>query len=116
MTPTSLNAHVQSVILCSYVIVMSRKERDPTHVEYYRIRSHVRSIMLEATCTVKKALNHASLLPARLPATDVDDYTQIDSLSDDDAILLVPDIPTAADPPGIVEAVPTLNKRATWWW
>ena len=55
---------------------MSRKERDPTHVEYYRIRSHVRSIMWEATCTVKKALNRASLLPARTPATDVDDYTQ----------------------------------------
>ena len=94
---------------------MSRKERDPTHVEYYRIRSRVRSIMWEATCTVKKALNRASLLPARPPATDVDDYTQKDSLSDDDAILLVPEIPTAADPPGIVEAVPTLNKRATWW-
>ena len=72
--------------------------------------------MLEATHTVKNTLNRVSLLPARPPATDVDDYTQKDSLSDDDSSLLVPEIPTAADPLGIVEAVPTLNKRVTWWW
>ena len=47
----------------------------------------------------KKTLNRASMLPARPPATEVDDYAaQEDSLSDDEAMLLVPEIATAADP------------------
>ena len=76
-------------------------------------------VVMPAIGGLKKTLNRASLLPARPPATDVDDYAQEDSLPDDDAILLVPEIATAADSPGsegIVEAVPTLNRRATWWW
>ena len=45
-------------------------------------------------------MNRASLLPARPPATEVDDYAaQEDSLSDDEAVLLVPEIATAADRP-----------------
>ena len=76
-------------------------------------------VVMPAIGGLTKTLNRASLLPARPPATDVDDYAQEDSLPDDDAILLVPEIATAADSPGsegIVEAVPTLNRRATWWW
>ena len=74
-------------------------------------------VVRPATGGPKKTVNRASLLPARPQATEVDDFTsQEDSLSDDDAVLLVPETATAADPPGIVEAVPTLNKRATWWW
>ena len=54
-----------------------------------------------------KTLNRASLLPARPPATEFDDYAaQEDSLPDDEAVLLVPEIATAADPPDIVKAVP----------
>ena len=74
-------------------------------------------VVRPATGGPKKTVNRASLLPARPLATEVDDYAaQEDSLSDDDAVLLVPEIATASDPPGTVEAVPTLNKRATWWW
>ena len=40
-----------------------------------------------ATGGTHKTLNRASLLPARPPATDVDDYAQEDSLPNDDAIL-----------------------------
>ena len=76
-------------------------------------------VVRPATGGPKKTLNRASLLSARPPVTEVDDNAaQEDSLSDDEAVLLAPEIATAADPPapGIVEAVPTLNKRATWWW
>ena len=76
-------------------------------------------VVMPATGGLKKTMNRASLLPARRPVTDVDHYTQEDSLSDDAAILLVPEIAKAADTPDsecIVEAVPTLNKRVTWWW
>ena len=67
-----------------------------------------------ATGGPKKTVNRASLLPVRPLAREVDDYAaKEDSLSDDEAGLPVPEIATAAD---IVEAVPTLNKRATWWW
>ena len=74
-------------------------------------------VVRPATGGPTKTVNHASLLPAHPPATEVDDYAaQEDSLPDDEAVLLAPEIATAADPPGIVEAVPTMNKRATWWW
>ena len=76
-------------------------------------------VVMPATEGLRKTLNRASLLPARPPATDVDDYAQEDNLPDYDAILLVPEIDTAADSldsESIVEAVPTLNKRATWLW
>ena len=74
-------------------------------------------VVRPATGGPKKTVNRASLLPARPPATEVDDYAaQEDSLSDDEAVLLVPEIATVADRPGIVKAVPTLNKCATWWW
>ena len=76
-------------------------------------------LVMPATGGPKKTLNRAYFLPGRPPVTDVDHYTQADSLSDDAAILLVPGIAKAADTPdseSIVEAVPTLNKRATWWW
>ena len=74
-------------------------------------------VVRPATGGPKKTLSRASLLPVRPPATEVNDYVvQEDSLPDDEAVLLVPEIATAADPPGIVEAVPILNKRSTWWW
>ena len=41
--------------------------------------------------------------------TEVDDYSQEDSLSDDEAILIVPGIDTVADLSSIVEAVPTID-------
>ena len=41
--------------------------------------------------------------------TEVDDYSQEDSLSDDEAILIVPGIDTVADLSSIVEAVPTIS-------
>ena len=64
-------------------------------------------VVRPATGGPKKTLNRP-LLPARPPVTEVDDNAvQEDSLSDDEAVLLVPQIVTAADPPGIVEAVPT---------
>ena len=65
------------------------------------------NVVMPATGGPNKTLNRASLLPARPPATEVDDYAaQEHSLPDDDAVLLVPEIATAPDPPGIVEAVP----------
>ena len=76
-------------------------------------------VVMPATGGLKKTLNRAYLQPARPPVTDVDHHTQEDSLSDDAAILLVPEIAKAVDTPdseSIVEAVPTLNKRAAWWW
>ena len=74
-------------------------------------------VVRPATGGPKKTMNRASLLSARPPVTEVDDNAaQEESLSDDEAVLLAPEISTAADPPGIVEAVPTLNKRATWLW
>ena len=74
-------------------------------------------VVRPATGGPKKTMNRASLLSARPPVTEVDDNAvQEDNLSDDEAVLLAPEIATAADPSGIVEAVPTLNKRATWWW
>ena len=74
-------------------------------------------VVRPATGGPKKTMNRASLLSARPSVTEVDDNAaQEDSWSDDEAVLLAPEIATAADPPGIVEAVPTLNKRATWWW
>ena len=73
-------------------------------------------VVRPATGGTHKTLNRASLLPARPPAIELDKYAPEDCLSDDDAILLVPQIATAADLPGIVEAVPQLNKRVTWWW
>ena len=74
-------------------------------------------VVRPATGGPKKTMNRASLLSARRSVTEVDDNAaQEDSWSDDEAVLLAPEIATAADPPGIVEAVPTLNKRATWWW
>ena len=71
------------------------------------VGSHV-YIVRPATGGTHKTLSGASVTDLTRPAED--------SLSDNDAILLVPEIATAADLPGIVEAVPTLNKRATWWW
>ena len=65
-------------------------------------------VVRPATGGPKKTMNRASLLSARPPVTEVDDNAaQEDSLSDDEAVLLAPEIATAADPPGIVEAVPT---------
>ena len=75
------------------------------------VGSHV-YVIRPATGGTHKTLSRASLLPARPPATDVDDYAQEDRLPDDDAILLVSEIATAADSPdseGIVEAVPTFS-------
>ena len=95
--------------------------KDPIHMEFYVVvsvqcvGSYV-YVVGSATGGTHKTLNRASLLPARPPATGLDRYAPEDSLSDDDAILIVPEIATAAVLPGIVEAVPTLNKRATWWW
>ena len=56
-------------------------------------------VVMPATGGLKKTLNRASLLPARPPVTDVHHYTQEDSLSDDAAILLVPEISKAANTP-----------------
>ena len=73
-------------------------------------------VVMPATGGLKKTLNRAFLLPARPPVTDLDHSTQEDSLSDDYAIPLVPEI--ATDPPdseGMVEAVSTQHKHATWW-
>ena len=73
-------------------------------------------VVMPATGGLKKTLNRAFLLPARPPVTDFDHSTQEDSLSDDDAITLVPEI--ATDPPdseGMVEAVSTQHKHSTWW-
>ena len=73
-------------------------------------------VVMPATGGLNKTLNRAFLLPARPPVTDLDHSTQEDSLSDDDAIPLVPEI--ATDPPdseGMVEAVSTQHKHATWW-
>ena len=80
------------------------------------VGSHV-YVVRPATGGTHNTLSRASLLSARPPVTELDRYAPEDSLSDDDAILLVTEI--ATDPPdseGIVEAVPTLNKRVTWWW
>ena len=66
-------------------------------------------VVRPATGGTHKTLSRDSLLPARPPATDVDDYAQEDSLSDDEAILIVPGIDTVADLSGIVEAVPTIS-------
>ena len=66
-------------------------------------------VVLPATGGPTKTLNRVSLLPARPPVTEVDDYPQEDSLSDDEAILIVPGIDTVADLSGIVEAVPTIS-------
>ena len=64
-------------------------------------------VVMPAIGGPNKTLNRASLLPARPSATEVDDYAaQENSLPDDEAVLLVPEIATAPDPPGIVEAVP----------
>ena len=66
-------------------------------------------VVRPATGGPTKTLNRVSLLPARPPATEVDDYPQEDSLSDDGAILIVPEIDTVADLSGIIEAVPTIS-------
>ena len=66
-------------------------------------------VVRPATGGPTKTLNRVALLPARPPATDVDDYAQEDSLPYDDAILIVPGIDTVADLSGIVEAVPTIS-------
>ena len=66
-------------------------------------------VVRPATGGPTKTLNRVALLPARPPVTEVDDYPQEDSLSDDEAILSVPGIDTVADLSGIVEAVPTIN-------
>ena len=64
-------------------------------------------VVMPATGGPNKTLNRASLLPARPPATEVDNYAaREESLPDDEAVLLVPETATAPDPPGIVEAVP----------
>ena len=60
-------------------------------------------VVRPATGGPTKTLNRVALLPARPPVTEVEDYPQEDSLSDDEAIL----IDTVADLSGIVEAVPT---------
>ena len=73
-------------------------------------------VVRPATGGPTKTLNRVALLPARPPVTEVEDYPQEDSLSDDDAIPLVPEI--ATDPPdseGMVEAVSTQHKHSTWW-
>ena len=64
-------------------------------------------VVRPATGGPTKTLNRVVLLPARPPVTEVEDYPQEDSLSDDEAILIVPGIDTVADLSGIVEAVPT---------
>ena len=64
-------------------------------------------VVRPATGGPTKTLNRVALLPARPPVTEVEDYPQEDSLSDDEAILIVPGIDTVADLSGIVEAVPT---------
>ena len=64
-------------------------------------------VVRPATGGPTKTLNRVALLPARPPVTEVEDYPQEDSLSDDEAILIVPEIDTVADLSGIVEAVPT---------
>ena len=64
-------------------------------------------VVRPATGGPAKTLNRVALLPARPPVTEVEDYPQEDSLSDDEAILIVPGIDTVADLSGIVEAVPT---------
>ena len=63
-------------------------------------------VVRPATGGPTKTLNRVALLPARPPVTEVEDYPQEDSLSDDEAILIVPGIDTVADLSGIVEAVP----------
>ena len=74
-------------------------------------------VVRSATGGTHNTLNCASLLHGRPPATGLYRYAPEDSLSDDDAILHVPEIATAADLSGFVDAVPTLNKRVTWgWW
>ena len=73
-------------------------------------------VVMPATGGLKKTLNRSFLLPARPPVTYLDHSTQEDSLSDGDAIPIVPEI--ATDPPdseGMVEAVSTQHKHATWW-
>ena len=72
------------------------------------VGSHV-YVVWPATGGPTKTLNRFALLPARPPATDVDDYAQEDSLPYDDAILIVSGIDTVADLSGIVEAVPTIS-------
>ena len=72
------------------------------------VGSHV-YVVRPATRGPTKTLNRVALLPARPPVTEVDDYPQEDSLSDDEAILIVPGIDTVADLSGIVEAVPTIS-------
>ena len=64
-------------------------------------------VVRPATGGPTETLNRVALLPARPPVTEVEDYPQEDSLSDDEAILIVPGIDTVADLSGIVEAVPT---------
>ena len=64
-------------------------------------------VVRPATGGPTKTLNRVALLPARPPVTAVEDYPQEDSLSGDEAILIVPGIDTVADLSGIVEAVPT---------
>ena len=76
-------------------------------------------VVRPATGGPTKTLNRVALLPARPPVTEVEDYPQEDSLSDDEAILIVPGIDTVADLSGIVEAVPTgvddvtISRRST---
>ena len=72
------------------------------------VGSHV-YVARSATGGPTKTLNRVALLPARPPVTEVNDYPQEDSLSDDEAILIVPGIDTVADLSGIVEAVPTIS-------
>ena len=77
-------------------------------MESYRTRSvpYVGNnvyVVRPATGGPTKTLHRVALLPARPPVTEVEDYPQEDSLSDDEAIL----IDTVADLSGIVEAVPT---------
>ena len=64
-------------------------------------------VVRPATGGTHKTLSRDSLLPARPPVTEVEDYPQEDSLSDDEAILIVSGIDTVAELSGIVEAVPT---------
>ena len=55
-------------------------------------------VVRPATGGPTKTLNRVALLPARPPVTEVEDYPQEDSLSDDEAILIVPGIrPGAQD-------------------
>ena len=72
------------------------------------VGSHV-NVVRPATGGPTKTLNRVALLPARPPATYVDDYAQEDSLPCDDAILIVSGIDTVADLSGIDEAVPTIS-------